>query len=65
MTVLLSLPSRRKVATHRRIRIDVPVRPVEVYPESVYLRRWAGRQASRYQDLLLTIAAAPKPLPLD
>jgi hypothetical protein len=57
MTALLTRPAPRQAATTRRHRIDSTARPSEVTPESLYLRRWAARQASRYQDLLQTIAA--------
>jgi hypothetical protein len=62
MTALLNRPARGKVAVTRRIRFDAPARP-EIDSASLILRFWAARQAARYQDLLLTIAAAPKPVP--
>jgi hypothetical protein len=33
----------------------------EQSPETRQLRRWIARQAARYDDLLATIAAAPRP----
>ncbi len=58
MTALITRPVCRKVPAPRRIRIDAPVRHSEVYPDSLYLRRWAARQVAGYQNLLLTVAAA-------
>jgi hypothetical protein len=61
MIATLTRPAPVKPAPRRRFRIDAPLLPSEVYPESSYLRHWAARQASRYQDLLSTIAGAPLP----
>ena len=57
--IALNRPVPDKSTPARRFRFDAPARASEAYPESQYLRRWAARQASLYQDLLLTIAAAP------
>ena len=65
MTALMTRPASDRPTTTRRIRIDAPVRSTEVYPESVYLRRWAARQTAGYRNLLLTIAAAPDRLRKD
>jgi hypothetical protein len=55
LTVTSPRQSRARVdAPHRRARTDVT-------PESIFLRRWIDRQASRYTDLLTTIAASPRP----
>ncbi len=60
MTALLTRPAPDRARLNsRRFRIDAPASASEVYPESLYLRRWAARQASQYQSLLLSIAAAP------
>lgn len=60
MSALLTPARCRKSPAPRRVRIDAPTRKSEVYPESLYLRRWAARQVAGYQNLLLTVAAAAK-----
>jgi hypothetical protein len=47
------------------IRFDAPVRATEAYPESIYLRLWAASQAAGYENLLRTIAFAPRPVRRD
>ena len=62
MIALTARPERTKiVARASRFRIDAPVTHPEVYPESLFLRRWASRQAAGYQSLLQSIAAAGQP----
>ena len=54
--------SQHEVTRTRRARPRAASRAAEVYPDSAYLRRWTAHQAARYHDLLLTVAAAPRPV---
>ncbi|MGE3820689.1 MAG: hypothetical protein AB7I30_14845 [Isosphaeraceae bacterium] len=62
MTILTTPTTRRVDSAQfpRRPRIGTAERPIPS-SDSVVLHRWIARQATRYNDLLACIAAAPKP----